>query len=211
MQRLLRLYMGLAPLLLAMKDKTIQSIHLFRAKARQHPITLKQILTKLSGKGRALIIILLSLPQFLPIPLPGIGTITGIVLIFFGSRIAFEKTPWLPKALLKKTISYKIVKKITNVFLWLYKKFHFLTHPRIFVLSHSRIARVFNGVLIIIMGILLINPIFIPFVAVFHAFTILFMGVGLLEEDGIFIICSYVFFILTVLFYMAMYHHFLRP
>lgn len=171
-------------------------------KAKKEPVTVDTLINLIHGKGSAVVLIILSLPLCLPIHIPIITSIFGIIFAIFGIDIAIGRALWLPKRFLKQPVNYTTVKKSTDMMLWMYKKIYFLIRPRIPILTQPPIARVINGLVVFFMGIFIINPIPIPFSHFFPALSILLMGIGLLEDDGIFVIGSYVFFIVTFLFYV---------
>lgn len=180
-----------------------QAVLKLQKKAKESPLSLEKILKTLSGKGRSLIIIILSLPFCQPLQIPGLSLPFGLVIAFFGLRIAFGKQFWLPQKLLQKKISYTSLKKSTDRMLWVIRKIQFLIHPRILPLTSNPVAVTINGLVIFLLGILLALPLPIPLSNMVAAWGILLMGLGMFEEDGVFVIASYVVFVLTVLFFVG--------
>jgi hypothetical protein len=66
-------------------------------------LSLFEIMGILSGKGRTLLLILLSLPFCQPIQIPGMSTPFGLMIAFIGFRMSFGKNAWLPKKVMSKT------------------------------------------------------------------------------------------------------------
>ena len=59
-------------------------------------VTLREVMTVLHGRGFILLMLLLSLPFCTPIPLPGLSTPLGCVILLIAVRLALGQKPWLP-------------------------------------------------------------------------------------------------------------------
>ena len=165
-------------------------------------ISLKQIFKILSGKGRSLILIFLSLPFCQPIQIPGVSALFGIIIAFIGLRMAFGKRLWIPKRILVKKIPSITVRKITR------KSLHFITkmspyiHSRMTWLCETGINRIVNGFLIFFLGIFLSSP--IPFTNLPVGWSLLLLNLGLLEKDGFFVCLGYIGFLLIIIVLIIM-------
>ncbi len=180
------------------KFKTLEEAIVFlQKKAKTAPISLQEVLFHLSGKGRVLMLILLSLPFCQPLQIPGISIFFGLAIAFIGLRMAFGKNIWLPKRVLEKKIRYRTFKKITDKTLWLLKKMKRFIHPRLPWLCHSKFMHITNGLVICILGLLLALPLPVPFTNLSAAWSIFLMSVGTIEDDGLFIIFAYIMCLVT--------------
>lgn len=160
-------------------------------KSKFTTLSMENILELLGGKGKPLLLILLSLPFCQPIPLPGLSILFGIVIIFLGIRIAIDGKIWLPKAILHKQISRKTLHQISSKGLWLVKKIKRFIRPRLLWLCRSQLMRLTNGILIALLGFLLALPVPIPLANLLAAWPILLLSIGLAEDDGVFILVAY--------------------
>jgi hypothetical protein len=149
------------------------------------------LLKLLSGKGKPLLLIFLSLPFCQPIMLPGLSTPFGIAILMIGLKISFGGKVWLFKSLAEKKISGKTLHKIASKGLWLTRKIKRFIHPRLVWLSRSAPMIVINGILIAILGFVLALPLPIPFSNIIIAWPILLISIGLAEDDGLFILTAY--------------------
>jgi hypothetical protein len=179
-----------------------EKITLLIDKTKRASLTVKELLHILSGKGRFLIIILLSLPFCQPVQIPGFSTPFGIAIAFFGIRSAFGKKIWLPERLLTKKISSKKLQRIAQKGLWLLKKCEKFLHPRLPFLTRYPAMKVANGLLIALMGIFLALPLPVPFSNIASAWSLLLLSLGLLEDDGVFMILGYIASFSTILFFL---------
>lgn len=171
-------------------------LHL-REKSKLKRLSIGDIFKELPEKGRPLVLILLSLPFCQPIQIPGLSIPFGIAIAFIGLRMAFGKKIWLPKTLLKKTIPQKTLDRITHKILSLLKKIKKWIYPRLTWISQSRFIKKGNGLLIFLLGFFLALPLPIPLSNLLAAWSILLLSLGLLEDDGLFILASYFVILLS--------------
>lgn len=160
-------------------------------------ISMQEIFQVLSGKGRSLLIIFLSLPFCQPIQIPGFSTPFGLAIAFISLRMAFGKHLWLPKALLSKSISSEKLEVIANKALLIIKKVKPWIHPRLKWACLHPIMQFANSFLICLLGIILAVPFPIPLSNLTSAWAILSIGLGILEDDGVFVILGYLITLLT--------------
>lgn len=173
-------------------------------KGKNDPISIGEILSTLSGRGQSLIILFLSLPFCQPLQIPGFSTPFGIAIAFIGLEMAFGKYAWLPKRILEKPITPHTLQKITDKILWLLKKIDRWIHPRLTWICSYSALQVINGLLIATMGILLALPLPVPFSNLIAAWSILFIGLGLLKDDGVFILIGYFLSLMAFAYFLGM-------
>lgn len=153
--------------------------------------TIQTLFQALKGKGYPFLIVLLSLPFCQPLQIPGFSTPFGIAIIFIGLRMAFGRHIWWPKWVLEQKISPRLLKTVIQKSLGF---FRFL-RPLLF----SRWTRVctdpffyrLHGCFVSLMGLYLALPLPIPLSNLVSAWALLLMGLGLMEEDGVFVSLSY--------------------
>jgi hypothetical protein len=177
---------------------------LLQQKCKNSSITIGEILNILSDKGQTLIILFLSLPFCQPIQIPGLSTPFGLAVAFIGLKMAFGKHAWLPKSVLAKSITPHTLEKISEKIFWLLKKMKGWLYPRLAWLCYYPAVNIINGLLISILGILLALPLPAPFSNLMAAWSIVFIGLGLLKDDGIFILIGYFSSLLTFGYFVAM-------
>ena len=106
--------------------------------------SISKILHILSGKGRPLLLILLSLPFCQPLQIPGMSTPFGLLIAFLGWRMSFGKSIWLPEWILSKTIPTNILENITDKTLILVRKIKPWIHPRINLMCRSPLMSILH-------------------------------------------------------------------
>lgn len=170
-------------------------------KTQQGPISIGELLHILSGKGRCILILFLTIPFCLPIQIPGLSTPFGIIIALLGLRHSFGNHIWMPKFLLAKTLSPRMLHKITRSALYLTTKIEKLIHPRLLWLSTPPTMRFLNGLLIAFLGLVLALPLPVPLTNLAAAWALFFLAFGVLEDDGLFILISYLITLISTLFF----------
>ncbi|HEY5235174.1 MAG TPA: exopolysaccharide biosynthesis protein [Rhabdochlamydiaceae bacterium] len=170
-------------------------------KAKKGPISIKTILTILSGKGRILLLVCLSLGFG---QIPGVAVFLGLFIAYLGLRIAVAKSfIWMPQVILRKKIpSYFLIKVIKQIlrFLKFMKKW---SHPRYVWATQQTTTRIVNGLMIALVGVSLAISPPIPFSGLLAFVAVFSIAIGLLNDDGIFIIMGYIctlLYFITILF-----------
>ncbi len=180
-----------------------EGILLVHARAAQKPIAIGEVLRILSGRGRPVLLILLSLPFCQPIQIPGFSFPFGLAISFVGLRMAFGKHLWLPKKLLSKKVPVHTLDKITDKTLLVVRKIKRWIHPRLQGVCRSPIMEKVNGLLICLLGIFLALPLPIPLSNLTAAWSIFLLSLGMLEDDGGVVLIGYGLSLLTVGFFVG--------
>ncbi len=171
----------------------------------QKEIKLRRVFKILSGKGYAALLIVFSLPFCLPIQIPGFSTPFGIILAFLGLRVAFGKHPWWPKWVLEKKFQSEPIKKLIQKTMKAVKFMQRGLKPRLSLFTKNPLFHRLNGLLVCILSLLLALPLPVPFTNLMTATPILCMGLGLLEDDGIFILLGYLLAIVCFSLFFAIF------
>lgn len=169
------------------------------------PMEVRKVFSILKHRGIPVILIVLCIPFCLPIQIPGVSTPFGLAIALMGLRMAFGQRLWWPKWILDRKLSYASIKKlVTKLHEWVNftKK---ILKPRLLFFSQSAYVHRINGLIIAVLGILLALPLPIPFTNLFSAFPLLFMGLGLLEDDGAAILISWIMSGLSLLFWISLF------
>ncbi len=161
----------------------------------------KELVQFIGPRSRALISLILSVPFLFFIPLPGLSTLLGFLIAICSYSIAFKKGIWFPKCMLKKKISGKLLCQAFQKGKIILVKIEKAFRPRgLFLTKHPLIER-FNGFLILFCALILMLPLppgtnFPPGLSIF------LLSIGILEEDGLFVILGYVAFLGNLAFFI---------
>ena len=180
-------------------DTVEEEISFLLEQSQAGPLSIRAILEKLAGRGKALLLILLVLPFCQPIPLPGLSTLFGLLIAWVGLRVAFGHSVLLPKFIQDKIIPSKLLTQILTKSLWVFSKLRHLTHPRIRWICEPPLWHICHGIFISLLGLFLALPLPIPFSNLIAAWPLFLLGLGLLESDGVFVCIAYSLIICWIL------------
>ena len=150
-------------------------------------ISLGDIVTRLDSRAHTTLLVLFALPNVLP-AIPGTSAITGMPLVYLALQLTLGQRPWLPSFIANRTFSRAgLATVMDQAKPWLERSERFL-HPRLGALTRGRMERVI-GILTLILAIAVVLP--IPFGNMIPALGIIFFSLGLMEEDGLWIIAGF--------------------
>ncbi len=170
------------------------------------PLPLAVVLKQLGNSGFGTISGMLTIPMLipLPIPLPGFSALVGIGIILVGCQLAlgYEK-PYLPQRIarieLSPAASQKLLKNINR----LLQPLERMSRNRFSKFSNSWWGCRISGGCLAWDALLMSLPLPIPLTNLAPAYTILFLAIGLLELDGLFILIGYGMTVATTIFFAS--------
>lgn len=146
----------------------------------------------LEGLGRSLfgmLLFLATLPAFLPIP--GLaGGLSGPLVILVGMQLLLGlRRPWLPRFVAERGPTRATMARFEHrISPWLERLEH-LIRPRLTALLDHRIATIFTGLLLVLLGVLLSLP--VPFTNYLFGALLLAYALALLERDGMLMLLAW--------------------
>ena len=152
-------------------------------------ITLGEFLDTIGERAFGFVILILALPNFIPVPI-GVGGVMGVLVIFVGLQmLAGLEHPWLLKRLRSRGIARasveKFVKRLTPVLRWLER----ICRPRFEKLTEHPGHRI-TGLLLVLVGVALALP--IPFTNYVFGLLLVVYAVALIERDGIALVVAWI-------------------
>lgn len=154
-------------------------------------IAVGSIVAALKDRAYALLVVLLGLPNCLPMP-PPIPLVCGLVLIFVAIQMLTGRViPWLPPALLSRSIGKPVLTRAVDRAVPLLVRLERISRPRLTVLG-SRYAIPVIGLLILVLALGLVVA--APFIGQIPlGFAVCLVGLGLVERDGLVILAGAAF------------------
>lgn len=153
-------------------------------------LTVGDIVSILRGRAFALLVVLLGLPNCLPMP-PPIPLLCGLLLALVAAQIVAGKpAPWLPRALLHRSIARADVAKAVARALPVFLRLERWSRPRVPVFETALAMRLMGvHLLAVSIGLLFSAPIVgqIPL-----GIAVCLMGLGLVERDGVVVLTGMV-------------------
>lgn len=173
------------------KSRFIASMDQIQAEAAAGEMTLRRVFQILGEEGHAVLILFFCLPFLQPLPIPGLSTPLGILIILVAFHLFMQKAPWLPKRFEHLRISSEVAIKVSEVAEKLWGYVFKIVKPRWVIFHDSYFFRFLNLLVFIVSAILLSLPLPIPFSNTVPVISIVLCAVGYMEKDGVMIFLSY--------------------
>lgn len=149
-------------------------------------VTVSDIVAVLRDRAFALLVVLLGLPNCLPMP-PPIPLVCGLLLALVAAQIcAGWSSPWLPRVLLRRSIRHGDITRAVDRALPTIRRLERFSRPRMAFLESPLAFRLIGVLLLVLsLGLLVAAPIVgqIPL-----GFAVCLIGLGLVERDGVFVL-----------------------
>lgn len=149
-------------------------------------ISFRDILAVLSDRSFAILVVLLGLPNCLPMP-PPIPTISALMLIMLALQIAVQRPePWFPGVILRGSVARTDVLRAVKRALPVVSVLERWSRPRL-VLFDRRTSALLSAALLITMalGMLAAAPLIgqVP-----YGLAVCLFGLGQIERDGVLVL-----------------------
>ena len=146
-------------------------------------LTVADVISVLRDRAFALLVVLLGLPNCLPMP-PPIPLLSGLLLTLVAAQIAagFD-APWLPQSLLRRSLPREAVDRAVGRALPILRKLERWSKPRIAFIDSPLAFRLIGLLLLMLaIGLVVAAPIIgqIPL-----GIAVCLVGLGLVERDGV--------------------------
>lgn len=165
-------------------------------------VTLRWFLEEIGEQGLLILCILLTIPFLLPVSVPGVSTVFGAAIIMISIGITLNRIPWLPKALLDRTLDVGKLVPVLRKGAEIVHRMDRFVHPRMQILTAGAVMNRLNGLGILFGGVLLALPLgLVPFSNTLPAVAILCLAVGISQCDGLFVSAGYLLLAATCLYF----------
>lgn len=184
------------------RSRLLESFQELEGLGKTEEIRLEELFEHLSNRGNAFPSLVFSIPFFLPVPIPGLSTLLGMIIMIGGIGLILGKKPWFPKRWADKKIRTSLITKAAHfgakVSYWIER----VTIPtQKVIVKYPSWVNQSAGVIILLCGFLLALPL-PPGTNFPPAFSIFFLALGVLEENIVLIFIGILAFLLNIaLFY----------
>lgn len=149
-------------------------------------VCVEELIAVFHGRGFGLLLVIFVLPNCIPIPAPGLTSITALPLFFLGYQMVLgHDHPWLPNWISQKKFRRTQLAMLVGKASPKLKRIETLLKPRLLALSSHAGERIIGAVCLTLSGCIALplpGAHFVPGVG------ILFMSLGLLSRDGVMIV-----------------------
>jgi hypothetical protein len=145
-------------------------------------ITLGKIVEHVEGEALLILCLVSILPFLQPIPIPGLSSILGLIVLLQGVGLMIWDKPLLTKRMRSLNITherFEIIYKAALKFTAFTSKISAFKHP----MTNTRVSHIICGLAIVLSAAFLSLPLPIPFSNLIPALSIFMICIGLLEED----------------------------
>lgn len=156
----------------------------------QSPINLHHLEKACGDDCICFMILVLCLPFYFPISIPGISTPFGLAITWIAFKEFLSHQPHLPHWLAKITLSHHSLQKMIHVIEFFDQKTGRWIHLRWPFISKNRFLNRITDLVAIICGLILCLPIPIPFSNWIPAITLLLTFMGRLYSDGLWLVAG---------------------
>jgi hypothetical protein len=170
------------------------------------PLPLSVLLKQVGNSGFGTLAGMLTIPMLIPLPIPlaGFSALVGSGIILVGCQLAlgYEK-PHLPRRIARIELSPAASQTLLKNMNRLLKPLERMSRHRFSRFSNSWWGCRVTGICLAWDALLMSLPLPIPLTNLVPAYTILFLAIGLLEFDGLFILIGYGMTVATTIFFAS--------
>lgn len=170
------------------------------------PLPLSILLERSGTNGFGTIAGILTIPMLIPLPIPlaGFSALVGSGIILVGCQLALGYSkPWLPRRIARLELSPAASQKLLKNINRLLQPLERMSRNRFSRFSNSFWGYRITGICLAWDALLMSLPLPIPLTNLIPAYTILFLAIGLLELDGLFILIGYGMTMATNIFFAS--------
>lgn len=141
-----------------------------------------------SGRAYGMLLLVLALPNLIPIPAPGLSAIVGAPLILVSLQMLLGlASPWLPHGIARRSLKTEQLRHICRRVVPVIETLELVTSPRLTYLAKPPVDRLI-ALICVVLSLMIMMP--IPFGNAIPALAICFFAIGILQRDGLFIIAG---------------------
>jgi hypothetical protein len=167
-------------------------------------VTIRELLSHIGEQGMLFFCIILTIPFLTPIPLPGVSTVFGFLIMLISIGVILNRIPWLPGFLMKREMNTAQLSGVLQSGANMVAKVERFIFPRMsFMTKDSGLNRL-NGIVLFLAGFLLILPLpVIPLSNTIPGWAVLLLALGMLSRDGFIVLAGWLLVVITFIYFGA--------
>jgi hypothetical protein len=166
-------------------------------------VTLAQVRDLVGDDGLMVLTAFLTIVFLVPVSVPGVSTVFGAGILLIGVSRLFHLELWLPQRVAQRTIATDRLRSALQRGLVWFRRLEQISRPqRMAWAATDGTVRVVNDCAIILGAALLMAPFgLVPFSNTLPAVALLFLAIGSLQRDGLFIVLGHVSNLVTIVYF----------
>lgn len=180
-----------------------EKIELIIQKMPPTEVTLIEIMDIVGADSLLLLTIFLSLIFLVPVSIPGVSTVFGSAVLLIGITRLFSRKLWLPEKIATRKLSAeKLREGFKKALVWFHRLEKVSKPHRLHGLTSKGLMTVLNNLSFILAALLLMMPFgLIPFSNTLPAVALIFLAIGMMQQDGVSILLGNLSNIATIAYF----------
>ena len=169
----------------------------------QERVTLAEIRDLVGQDGLLLLTAFLTLVFMVPVSIPGVSTVFGGAILLIGVSRLLGRNLWLPGFMTQRVLpADKVRAALGKGGKWLHRLERVSRPRRLSWMVSAGLMDGLSNAAIVLGAILLMAPFgLIPFSNTLPALALLFLSIGLLQRDGLFILLGHLSNLVTIVYF----------
>lgn len=168
-------------------------------------LNVRFLLDRVGQEGLLAVCLFLALPFLIPVSIPGVSTVFGLLIVLISIGVILNAVPWLPRRLLDRPVSREQLAPLLERGAKMFVRVEKLLRPRLLFLSAGTLMHRLNGFGLLAAGLLLMAPFgFVPFSNTLPGLAVMLLAAGLLQRDGWFILAGYFMNLATIVYFTVL-------
>lgn len=165
-------------------ERMSQAIARVVAETEADRVSIGDLFARIGERAHYTLLILFALPNTLP-GIPGTSAVLGVPLLYLTLQLALGRAPWLPGFIARRSVGREALASVLErAQPWLQRGERYLK-PRLRGLTGT-VAERWVGTCSVVLAAMIMLP--IPFGNMLPALAIIFAALGLMEEDGLWVL-----------------------
>lgn len=164
-------------------------------------INFKEFLALIGEKGGLISCLILVAPFLFPVSIPGSSSPFGLAIILINIGILTKNHPLIPQRIMEYKISENAMITLLNGMIRVLSGLEKFIKPRFNFLTKPFMDQV-NNMFMIFCAFLLMLPLPVPLTDFLPAYSILFLTLGSIENDGYLVLAGYAMGLLTAVYFI---------
>ncbi|UTB31859.1 MAG: exopolysaccharide biosynthesis protein [Methanobacterium sp. ERen5] len=164
-------------------------------------VNFREFLDLIGEQGGLISCLILVAPFLLPVSIPGSSLPFGLAIMLINIAILTKTHPLIPKMVMEYKISQSTMVSLLNGMNRILKGLEKFVKPRLNIITRPYMDQI-NNVFMIFCAFLLMLPLPVPLTDFLPAYSILFLTLGSVENDGYMVIAGYLMAFVTAIYFL---------